>query len=142
MTLRAAALVGALLACPALSAPGAEPAPPAQDQQAAPAAPRKAHSKKKGKARTRRQAPKKKQEPAPEAAADAKPECKDMDPGLCEKDADCVCAAKGCFKGGRQYYDRCVDKEESCLDFCWTRLLDKPTVMKCTNHRCESTTAP
>jgi len=143
--------LAALLALPQAAFP-AGPAFSAQDQQTAPApsaAPRKTQVKKKGKKAKagRKQARKKKQSPAREAEqtqaqSKADAECANLDPGLCEKDADCMCSAKGCFKGSMSYYERCVNKEENCLDFCWSRLLDAPYAMKCVDHKCASTTAP
>ncbi len=57
----------------------------------------------------------------------------------CEEDSDCVCGGVDpytgkCFMGNVRYYDRYVDKERSCPDFCTG--VDGSLVMRCIDDEC------
>ncbi|HII72717.1 TPA: eight-cysteine-cluster domain-containing protein [Candidatus Woesearchaeota archaeon] len=61
------------------------------------------------------------------------------DPLSCSSDADCVCGGvdkntQRCFLGNKAYYDRYVDKEKACPDFCGG--LDGSMIVRCVDKQC------
>ena len=64
--------------------------------------------------------------------------CGVSDSLYCESDSDCICADAeseypGCFLGSKNYYEKCINKTDICMDFCtgW----GQPPV-KCINNQC------
>ncbi|MFC1723226.1 hypothetical protein ACFL0V_03740 [Nanoarchaeota archaeon] len=57
----------------------------------------------------------------------------------CTVDQDCVCGGVvkdtgKCFIGGKNYYEKYVDKDQNCPDFCSG--LDGNLVVKCVRGKC------
>lgn len=68
--------------------------------------------------------------------------CGITDSLYCRVDSDCICVDAettynaGCFLGNKDYYERCVDKTGTCMDFCtgWGQPPVKCIKNKCTNN--------
>lgn len=73
---------------------------------------------------------------------DKKSDCSKIDSKSCKKDYDCICGGKDmfsneCFLGNVDYYEKCVDKNKECPDFC--RGITGWLKIKCINNRCVQT---
>ena len=60
--------------------------------------------------------------------------CGVSDPLHCNDDKDCICEARGCFRGNKHYYEKCINKEKICLDYCG--LPGSTTISKCVQNKC------
>lgn len=59
-----------------------------------------------------------------------------MDPFYCQSHDDCICTdLEGCFLGNKEYFEKCVNKERGCLDYCagWGQPPVKCFYNQCTN---------
>ena len=58
---------------------------------------------------------------------------------LCNTDSDCICGGfdekdNSCFLGNNEYYEKYVNKERQCPDFCGG--IASNLVVKCINNQC------
>ena len=70
----------------------------------------------------------------PEKVVEEEIICGVSDPLYCKNNQDCICEAAGCFMGNRHYYDKCIDKEKICLDYCG--LPGLTLISQCIRNRC------